>query len=94
MPERISMVIPRVLKRTRAQQQTLSKIQRNWRGLVGAALATHSRPVSLRRGRLIIHVEEPGDSFALEYRRPKVLQRLETLVPGQVQARVARAGQV
>jgi predicted nucleic acid-binding Zn ribbon protein len=75
-PERIGAVLPGVLKRVSAQRVALSTIQRAWNGLVGPQVARHARPVSLRRGRLIVHAARPGESFALRYQREALLRRL------------------
>ena len=53
-------VIDDVLRQTAKRQRPLFAIQRRWTRLVGKRLAAHTRPVSLRRGRLIVHADQPG----------------------------------
>lgn len=88
----IRSVIPLVLKRTRDRQRSIRTIQRRWTGLVGQRLARHSRPVNLWRGRLVVHVDQPGDSFELNYQRDRLLERLRTLVKGGIAELVIRSG--
>ena len=91
--ERIGSLIPGVLTRTAKQHGALFLVQGRWARLVGKALAAHTRPVSLRRGRLMVHVDHPGDAFALNYRRAKLVTRLAALTQGKVEEIVMRAGE-
>ncbi len=92
--KRIDAIVLTVLKQTARQQQPLFTIQRRWGQLVGKALAAHTRPVSLRRGRLVVHVEQPGDGYALSFRRTALLKRLQTTTKGRVEELVIRPGEV
>ncbi len=94
MVKRIDEVLSRVLQRTAAQHKSLFLIQRRWTRLVGKELAAHTKPVSLRRGRLVVHADCPGDSFALNYRRPQLLARLKTTTQERVEELVIRAGEI
>ena len=87
-------VIDDVLRQTAKRQRPLFAIQRRWTRLVGKRLAAHTRPVSLRRGRLIVHADQPGDSFALNYARPRLLEQLQGSAAGGVEEIVIRAGSV
>ena len=87
-------VIDDVLRQTAKRQRPLFAIQRRWTRLVGKRLAAHTRPVSLRRGRLIVHADQPGDSFALNYARPRLLEQLQGSAGGGVEEIVIRAGAV
>ena len=87
-------VIDDVLRQTAKRQRPLFAIQRRWTRLVGKRLAAHTRPVSLRRGRLIVHADQPGDSFALNYARPRLLEQLQGSAAGGVEEIVIRAGAV
>ena len=87
-------VIDDVLRQTAKRQRPLFAIQRRWPRLVGKRLAAHTRPVSLRRGRLIVHADQPGDSFALNYARPRLLEQLQSSAAGGVEEIVIRAGAV
>lgn len=90
--QRIGQVLPRVLRRAARQRLTLEAAQRAWKRLVGRRLAEHTRPVSLGGGRLIVHVEHPGDGFALSYQRPQLLEGLRAATKGKVTELVIRAG--
>ena len=95
MAERIGTLLPKVLRQTATRQKTLRSIQRRWKRLVGKSLAAHTKPVSLRKGRLVVHVAEPGDSFVLTYERPRILKRLKTASAEEtVEDLVFRAGDV
>ena len=94
MAERLRTILHAVLQEQANQQQPLLAIQRRWGRLVGKELAGHTKPVSLRRGRLVVHVDQLGDGFTLNYRRAQVLKRLETETPGRVQEIVIRVGAV
>jgi predicted nucleic acid-binding Zn ribbon protein len=75
-PQPIDAVIAGVLRSAKEKHAALSAIRRQWPSLVGKGLAAHTRPVSLRRGRLIVEADRPGDGFALRYRQPQLLERL------------------
>ena len=90
----VGALIHEVLQRAAREHRPLFAIQRRWPRLVGKQLAAHTRPVSLRRGRLVVHVDRPGDSFALNYARPKLLQQLQAASSGGVEEIVIRAGSV
>jgi len=93
-PQPIGPVIQDVLKRVGTQHEALAAIQRNWRRLVGRPLAAHTRPVSLRRGQLVVHVARPGESFALNYQRIQLLERLRAATQGRVEEVIVRPGSV
>ena len=90
----VGALIHEVLRRAAREYRPLFAIQRRWPRLVGKQLAAHTRPVSLRRGRLVVHVARPGASFALNYARPKLLKRLQAAKQGGVEEIVIRAGSV
>ena len=87
-------LIHEMLQRAAREHRPLFAIQRRWPRLVGKQLAAHTRPVSLRRGRLVVHADRPGDNFALNYARPKLLQQLQAAEQGSVEEIVIRAGSV
>jgi len=91
-PQRIDAVLSGVLKHVSEQRLALLTIQQTWRKLVGPQLARHTRPVSLRRGRLIVHAARPGDSFTLSYQRELLLARLRETTSGRVEELVIRPG--
>ena len=92
--QRIGAIVPGVLQQAERRHRALLTIQRRWPRLVGKGLAAHTKPVSLHRGRLIIHVDHPGEGFALKYVRPQVLERLQATTRGRIEELVIRAGEV
>ena len=92
--KRLDALIPAVLRQTARRHAPLRNIQRSWGWLVGKQLAAHTKPVSLRHGRLIVHVAGPGDGFALNYQRAKLLERLQTTIKIRVEDIIIRAGEV
>ena len=94
VPQRIDAVVSNVLKQTTKEHGALFAIQRRWKRLVGKALAAHTKPVSLRRGRLVIHVDRPGDGFALSYQRTQLLEQLQAMAKKGVEDIVIRPGDV
>ena len=91
--ERIDALIPGVLRRLEHQQSALQGVQERWARLVGKRLAAHTKPVSLRHGRLTVHVERPGDGFALGYAKAELLERLQASTQGKVEEIVIRPGE-
>ena len=92
--ERIGTVVPAVIRQLQHQQGALHTVQQEWARLVGKRLAAHTRPASLRRGRLVVHVERPGDGFALSYARPELLERLRVSAQGKIEEIVIRPGEI
>ena len=90
----IGALLPAVLQQVERHAKPLQTIQARWGRLVGRALAGHTKPVSLRRGRLIVLAEQPGDGFALNYRRAQLLERLQRTreCRGLIQEIVIRPG--
>ena len=86
----IAAVMPHVLKRVAQRHGALFAIQRRWTSLVGKALAAHTQPVSVRRGRLTVIAERPGDGFALAYQRTQLLERLQAMSHGTVEELIVR----
>ena len=92
--QQIGSVIPTVVRQAQQQRRTLLRIQRGWSRLVGRRLAAHSKAVSLRRGRLVVHVDRPGDSFTLSYQRAQLLERLQETTKGRVEELIIRPGEL
>ena len=59
-----------------------------WAGVVGEHVAAHSRPVSLRDGVLVVHVDEPAWATQLRYLTGELLERLGDAVGAGVVTRV------
>ena len=74
------------------QHGVLSTVQQHWGNIVGKRLATHAKPVSFRRGRLVIVVERPGDGFVLNYQRTQLLEQLRQATGGKIEEVVFRPG--
>lgn len=79
--QRIGSLLPSVLRQAQERHSALYAVQAIWPRLVGKVLAAHTKPVSLRKGRLIVQADRPGDSFLLSYRRPQLLKRLAANAP-------------
>ena len=92
MAQPIRSVIHGVLKQAQQRHGALFEIQRNWKRIVGTALAAHTKPVGLRQGRLVIHVDRPGESFSLSFQKAQVLERVHGVAPGKVTGLIVRAG--
>ena len=90
----INMVLQGVLQHAQRQHGAVLTLQQQWPRIVGKDLARHTKPVSARNGRLVIHVDRPGDNFSLRYQRQRVLERAQALTGGKVTELVIRAGSV
>ncbi len=82
-----------VMRRATAQHENIQRLRRHWGQLVGKPLAAHTRPVSLRRGRLYVNTNEPGASFALSLEKTRLLEQLHK-APYHVEDIVIRAGEL
>ena len=57
----------------------------HWEAIVGADVATHAHPVTLRDGTLVIGVEQPAWATQLNYLRADLLRRVaESTGSGEV----------
>jgi hypothetical protein len=92
--QRLSAILPAVLRQAAGQREALHRVQQRWARLVGRTLAAHSKPVSLRRGRLVVHVDRPGETFALSFRKADVLDQLAAEGRGQIVELILRPGEV
>ena len=91
-PQRLGNIVAGVLKHVGEQHGALFTIQREWSQLVGRRLATHTKPVSLRRGHLVVVAERPGDSFSLSYQRAQLLERIQASTKDRVEEIIIRPG--
>ena len=94
MAERIGVLLPAVLKQAQQRHSALFTIQNAWGRLVGKPLAAHTRPVSLRHGRLVVYADHPGDSFVLSREKPALLERLIAATGTTVEDLVVRPGEL
>ncbi len=90
MSERIGPLIHGVLAHAAKQHGPLFALQRDWKRFVGRALARHTRPASLRRGKLVVHADRPGDGFMLGYQQTQILERIRAFGPPQVDEIIIR----
>jgi predicted nucleic acid-binding Zn ribbon protein len=74
--------------------RALGAVFGHWDQIVGSAVATHARPVSLRDGVLRVEVDEPGWATQLRYLTPDILRRCDEVagadVVVSVEVKVAR----
>lgn len=92
-PHQIGSVIQTVLRQVGQRHSVLQTIRSRWPELAGKPLAAHTAPVGLQRGRLIVQVDGPGESFLLTYHRPQLLARLREATQGRVEEIVIRPGE-
>lgn len=93
-PQHIRGLVSDLLTQAGTQHAVLAGIQRQWRALVGRALAAHSRPASLRHGQLVVQVDRPGDGFALSFQRAHLLEQLQAQAGHRVEEIIIRPGRV
>lgn len=89
----IRELLPGILQQAERQRSALDTVRRQWRQVAGGPLAAHAIPVSLRRGRLVVQVDRPGESFELNFQRPQLLARLRELTGGRVEELIIRPGE-
>ena len=92
MSKAIGELLQTVVQQAAQKHQALHELQRKWIRIVGKELARHTRPASLRKGKLYVHADEPGASFTLSLERPKILERLSAITGLRVEEIVIRAG--
>lgn len=94
MTQRMADLLPKILQQAKTQHEAIAMLQQQWPRMVGRELAGQSRPVSLRRGRLTIHVQDAGTHFALSLRLPALRQQAQRRSGGRVTELVIRAGTI
>ena len=82
------------LAHAQKQQKPLFEVQKAWSKIVGKPLAAHTKAVSVRKGKLVIHVDRPGENFELSYDRECVLKRVKKITQNKVTEIVVRAGKI
>ena len=90
----IGKLLEGLLAQTHKQQSALFEIQQAWQKIVGKRFAAHTKPVGIRKGKLVIHVDRPGENFELSYDRRRLLEIIKKLTLGKVTEIVIRAGKV
>ena len=90
--EPIASLLSGLLKQVEQQHGILTTVRTGWGKLVGKRVSSHSYPVSFRRGRLVVLVDEPGDAFVLHYQRAQLLKALQASTGGRIAEVVFRPG--
>lgn len=93
-PKAIGSVLAGVLEKARQQHGLLFDIQQQWEQVAGKDLAAHTRPVSIRQGKLVVHVARPSDNFLFRFARPRITKRVNKVTKGKVTEIVVRAGKI
>ena len=62
----------------------LTRLFKGWEELVGPAVATHSRPLSLARGVLVVAVDQPAWAAQLGWLEADLLRRFERSLGAKV----------
>ena len=96
-PKRVGESLDRVARRIGAPgARSLGAVFGHWEDVVGASVAAHARPTSLRDGVLRVEVDEPGWATQLRYLAPDILRRCAEVagpdVVVSVDVKVARSG--
>ena len=60
----------------------------DWAGIVGPAMAAHTRPLSLTRGVLAVAVDQPGWATQITYLEADLLRRLDEALGAGVVTRL------
>ena len=77
-PTPVGDVVDRVVQGLGAPAaKAFSTVFSHWAEVVGDQVAAHTRPLSLRGGRLVVAVEEPGWATQLRWLEADLLRRLE-----------------
>ena len=90
-PQSLKDLVPQVLQQTK-RSESLQRIQDEWARVVGHVLAEHSRPVSLRKGRLYVQTDEAGTNFLLSLKKQRLLARLPKVAGCEIADVVIRTG--
>ena len=90
--EALGALIPAILKQVEKEHSALALVQTSWRTIAGRQLAAQTKPISLRRGRLVVAAADPGDSYVLSFERARIVERLRQLTGGKVHEMVVRPG--
>ena len=77
-PRRVSDSLDRITRRLGGPSAgTATSVFSRWADLVGADIAAHARPVSLRGGVLVLAVDHPAWATQLRYMTSDLLGRIE-----------------
>jgi predicted nucleic acid-binding Zn ribbon protein len=79
-PRRVGDALDPVLRRVGgASGRITAKVVQGWESAVGAAIAAHAQPVSLRGTTLVVAVDAPAYATQLRLMTPQLLARLTEL---------------
>ncbi|MCX5715975.1 MAG: DciA family protein [Candidatus Omnitrophica bacterium] len=73
---------------------TQEDITAMWAGAAGRVAARHSRPASLRKGRLVVNVSDSSLLYDLTLRKTQILESLAKELKGKIQDVQFRIGDV
>lgn len=95
-PRRVSESLDRITRRLGGPASSVfASLFAGWEELVGPDIAAHSRPVSLRRGVLVLMVDHPAWATQLRFMTSELLVRICEAVGtsdvAEIQVRVAGA---
>jgi predicted nucleic acid-binding Zn ribbon protein len=78
---RIGEVLPKVVKSLRLTESVAAQpAVSSWPEMVGAAIARHSRAVSVEKQTLVVVVDSPAWMAQLKYLMPDLLRRIDARV--------------
>jgi predicted nucleic acid-binding Zn ribbon protein len=85
-PRRLSETLSEVASELQLDEpEVIAGVLGGWAGMVGEAVAAHTRPRSIRSGILTVEVESPEWATQLRYLEAEVLRRIgRTVRPGAV----------
>jgi predicted nucleic acid-binding Zn ribbon protein len=76
-PARVGQPLDRLLRNLGAPRaRTVRSVFDDWEEVVGDSVAAQARPVSLRRGRLVVAVPDAAWATQLRFLEPQLLARL------------------
>jgi predicted nucleic acid-binding Zn ribbon protein len=76
-PERVTSALDRVVRHLGAPSvDALDTLYRRWDELAGPSLATHTRPIALRDGALVVAVHDPAWATQVRFLEPQLLDRI------------------
>jgi predicted nucleic acid-binding Zn ribbon protein len=74
-------ILDSIKQESRWQEQPMQRILQCWVEVVGTAVATHTRPVSIQRQILWVATSSAVWAHELSFRRQRILEKLNTQLP-------------
>jgi predicted nucleic acid-binding Zn ribbon protein len=82
-PATVGTALDRVVSRLGGTSaDTVTRLHDGWESFVGARLAAHTRPVSLRDGVLVVGVDDPAWSTEVRFLSPTMIERIRVGLGG------------